>query len=347
MADLIKKDVKYLSKDFGEFRNNLINFTKNYFPDTYNDFNESSPGMMFMEMAAYVGDVLSYYTDSNLKESLLGYAEERPNINSIAYALGNKPKNMRSSLVQIDCYQTVPAIGTGVDAKPDWKYALTVNAGMVVQSNTGVNFRTLMPVDFNHTGSGINTRNVTVYQIDEATGTPTYYLIKKQVQAVSGEIVTEQYQFDQPKVYDKIVIEDKDIIEIIDIYDDQNNRWYEVDYLAQELVQEGIRNTPDIDPDLASYNSSAPYILKLRRTPKRFITRFRADRSLELQFGAGISEEHDRDLIPNPENVGFGIRGMKREVDLSVDPANFLYSSTYGQAPSQTALTIRYTKGKG
>jgi len=347
MADIVKKDIKYLSKDFGDFRQNLINFTKNYFPDTYNDFNESSPGMMFMEMASYVGDVLAYYTDSNLKESLLSYSEERGNLNAIATGLGFKPKNMRSSLVTLDLYQTVPAIGTGVNAKPDYKYALTINAGMIAQSNSGINFRTLMPVDFNHTGSGTNGRQVTVYQVDETTGTPTYYLIKKQVQAVSGEIVSEVYEFDEPKIYDKIVLPYEDIIEVIDCYDEQNNRWYEVDYLAQEFVQDSIRNTPDIDPDLASYNSSAPYILKLKRTAKRFISRFRADRKLEMQFGAGISEEHDRDLIPNPENVGLGVRGLKREVDLSVDPANFLYSSTYGQAPSQTQLTIRYSRGKG
>tara|TARA_B100001094_G_scaffold328439_1_gene388866 strand:+ start:2877 stop:4757 length:1881 start_codon:yes stop_codon:yes gene_type:complete len=347
MADLIKKDVKYLSKDFGEFRQNLINFSKNYFPNTYNDFNETSPGMMFMEMASYVGDVLAYYTDSNLKESLLGAAEERSNVNAIAHAFGYQAKNMVSSLVDLEVYQTVPAIGTGINAKPDYKYALTLEAGMVVQSNTGINFRSLMPVDFNATGSGIGSRTVTVYQVDESTGTPTYYLIKKRVQAVSGEITTMDYNFQEPKTYDKIVLPDEDIIEVIDVYDDQGNRWYEVPYLAQDTIQESIRNTPNIDPELSSYNSSVPYILKLKRTAKRFVTRFRADKKLELQFGAGISEEHDRDLVPNPENVGLGIKGLKREVDLSVDPANFLYSSTYGQAPSQTTLTVRYSKGKG
>ena len=58
-----KRDVKYLNKTFDDFRNNLIDYTKIYFPNTYNDFNESSPGMMFIEMASYVGDVLSYYID--------------------------------------------------------------------------------------------------------------------------------------------------------------------------------------------------------------------------------------------------------------------------------------------
>ena len=77
------KQVNYLNKDFSDFRDNLIEFAKVYFPNTYNDFNESSPGMMFIEMAAYVGDVLSYYIDSSFRESLLVYAEEKRNIYSI------------------------------------------------------------------------------------------------------------------------------------------------------------------------------------------------------------------------------------------------------------------------
>ncbi len=80
MATTISKDVKYVNKDFGQFRQNLINFAKNYFPNTYNDFNESSPGMIFLELASYVGDVLTYYADTNLRESLLDQATERANI---------------------------------------------------------------------------------------------------------------------------------------------------------------------------------------------------------------------------------------------------------------------------
>lgn len=347
MAELIQKDVKYLSKDFGEFRQNLINFTKNYFPNTYNDFNESSPGMMFMEMSSYIGDVLSYYTDSNLKESLLASAEELTNVQSVAAAIGYKTKNVIPSLAEIDVYQTVPVIGQGVNAKPDYKYALTLEAGMLVKSKTGTIFRSLMPVDFSATGSGQNARSVTVYQIDETTGTPTYYLLKKSIPVISGEVVSVTYNFQEPKIYDKIVLTEDNVIDVIDIVDDQGQKWYEVPYLAQDTIQEAIRNTPNIDPELASYNNSVPYILKLKQTARRFITRFRADKRLEIQFGAGISEEHDRDLIPNPENVGLGLKGFKREVDVSIDPANFLYSNTYGQAPSQTTLTVRYSLGDG
>ena len=81
---LVKKDVKYLNKDFAQFRQNLINFTRQYFPNTYNDFNETSPGMMFIEMASYVGDVLSYYTDQSFRESVLNNAQESANILNLA-----------------------------------------------------------------------------------------------------------------------------------------------------------------------------------------------------------------------------------------------------------------------
>jgi hypothetical protein len=81
----VKKDINYLGKDFGQFRKNLIDFTKQYFPDTYQDFNESSPGMMLLELASYVGDVLSYYSDNNLKESLLQHATEKSNVQDLAY----------------------------------------------------------------------------------------------------------------------------------------------------------------------------------------------------------------------------------------------------------------------
>ena len=93
-SDLVQKDVSLIGRDFGEFRKNLIEFSKNYFPNTFNDFNESSPGMMFMEMASYVGDVLSFYTDTQLRESLLTTAEENVNLFNIVNSLGYKPKNI-------------------------------------------------------------------------------------------------------------------------------------------------------------------------------------------------------------------------------------------------------------
>ena len=347
MADLVKKDVKYLNKDFAQFRRNLINFTKTYFPNTYNDFNESSPGMMFMEMAAYVGDVLSFYTDTQARESLLMHAEERHNVYNLAAMFGFKPKTFTPATVTLDAYQLVPAIGTGTSAKPNMKYATTIKAGAQIANTNGRKFRTLDAIDFKYTSS-ISTTDVTVYELDD-TGNVTYYLLKKQVPAVSGEVKELEFKFENPKVYDKIVLpeEDNNVLEILECRDDDNNLWNEVNYLAQDTIMEDIRNIPYNDPDLSVFEGSAPYILKLKRTPRRFVTRLREDNRTELQFGAGISSEADEDIIPNPKNIGMGLDYLKRDVDTSLDPSNFLYTSTYGVAPNNTTLSIKYTVGGG
>lgn len=136
MAEKIKKEVNLIGKDFGDIRQNLIDFTKNYFPQTYNDFNESSPGMMFMEMASYVGDVLSYYTDVQLRESVLEEAQEKKNIFTIAQSFGYKPKLLVPATTNLTVYQIVPSMGSGDDVKPNWGYALTLKEGMIVGTGT-------------------------------------------------------------------------------------------------------------------------------------------------------------------------------------------------------------------
>ena len=133
-SNLISKDVKYVNKDFGEFRQSLIDFSKNYFPDTYNDFNEASPGMMFIELASYVGDVLSFYTDIQLRESLLSTVQEKINLYNIANSLGFKPSLITGASVDLDIYQVVPSTGNGPNNKPDFKYALSIDSNLVATS---------------------------------------------------------------------------------------------------------------------------------------------------------------------------------------------------------------------
>lgn len=343
----IKKDVSYLGKDFGQFRTNLIEFTKQYFPNTYTDFNESSPGMLFMEIAAYVGDVLSYYTDNNLKESFLEQASERTNVYDLAKALGYRPKNVVPAYVTLDVYQLVPAIGTGTNVRPDFNYALSIKPGMQIGQNNGNSvFRTLDSIDFSYSSS-IDSTEVTIYESDDATKLPTYYLLKKQAQAVSGEIRRQTFTFSSPVAYDKIVLPEINVIEIISVTESDGDNWYEVPYLAQDTIFESVPNLLENDPDLYQYRSSAPSLLKLRKTAKRFVSRLRSDNKLELQFGSGISDNNDEEIIPNPSNVGNGLSGVRRLVDVDIDPSNFLYTRTYGQAPANTTLTVTYTIGNG
>jgi hypothetical protein len=300
-----------------------------------------------MEIAAYVGDVLSYYADNNLKESFLEQASERANIYDLAKSLGYRPKNVVPAYVTLDVYQLVPAIGSGANVQPDFNYALSIKPGMQVKQNAGsAIFRTLDSIDFAYSSS-IDSTEITIYETDETTKLPTYYLLKKQIQAVSGEIKTQSFTFANAIAYDKIVLPDTNIIDIISVTESDGDNWYEVPYLAQDTIFESVPNLLENDPDLYQYRASAPNLLKLRKTAKRFISRLRSDNKLELQFGAGISDNNDEEIIPNPSNVGNGLSGIRRLVDVDIDPSNFLYTRTYGQAPANTTLTVTYTVGNG
>jgi hypothetical protein len=342
-----KKDVSYLGKDFSQIKKNLIDFTKQYFPTTYTDFNEASPGMMLIEMAAYVGDVLSYYTDNTLKESMLEQASERGNIYDIAKALGYRPKNSVPAYVTLDVYQLVPSIGSGANVRPDFNYALSIKPGMQVkQSNGSSVFRTLDLLDFKFSSS-YDPTEVTIYESDNATKQPVYYLLKKQANAVSGEVKTATFTFGTPIAYDKVVLPETNVIEIISVQESDGDFWYEVPYLAQDTIFDTVPNLAENDPELSAYRSSSPSLLKLKKTAKRFVTRMRSDNKLEIQFGSGISDNNDEEIVPNPNNVGNGLSAVRRAVDVDIDPSNFLYTRTYGQSPANTTLTVTYTIGNG
>jgi len=342
---IVKKDIKYLNKDFGTFRNNLINFAKNYFPDTYSDFNESSPGMMFVEMASYVGDVLSYYSDQSFRESMLSLAQEDSNVLLLGQLFGFKGQLNSPAQGSLDVFQLLPAIGTGDNARPDWRYALNVQAGMQCTSDSDVTYRTLTGVNFGTSGSNDAT-DVSVYEID-SSGNVQFYLLKKTVPIESGEVVTYDVNFSDPKPYDKIILPETNVIDIISIVDNLGNTWHEVDYLAQDTIFEDVLNTQFQDETLSEYKSTVPYILKLKRSARRWVKKLTDENKFEISFGAGVSSDEDEELIPNPKNVGMGLEYLKRTTTTSIDPTNFLRTKTYGLAPDNVTLTITYTVGGG
>jgi len=207
LTDKIKRDIKYTSKDFGDLRNSLINHTKNYFPNTYSDFNETSPGMHMIEMAAYVGDVLNFYADVQLQESFLYTVQERKNLYNLSQGLGYKPKTLVPAQVDFDIMQLIPSTGTGTNTKPNWDYALEIEPEMIVSNEDGVSFRTIDAVNFRFSSSYDKT-DVSVYSVLE-DGSIEYYLLKKCVKGVEGELFTETYDFTDAKKYDKIVLQFK------------------------------------------------------------------------------------------------------------------------------------------
>jgi len=342
----VRKDVKYLNKDFSQLRNNLIEFAKQYYPNTHQDFNESSPGMMFIEMAAYVGDVMSYYVDSQFKESLMGYSEELRTLYSMAQTFGYKPRLSAPSSVELEVFQLVPAKGSGNNVEPDYDYTLNIPAGAKVESTNGTTFRTIQDCNFKY-DSIRSPRDVEIFERDTNTQTPTFYLLKKRIQSKSGAVTSEEHSFTGAKKYSRIKLANPNVVEVISVSDSDSNKWYEVDSLAQDTVFDEAENTTDNDPTLAQYSGSAPYLLKLKRVTKRFTTYRRPDSLMELRFGAGISDNPDEEIIPNPDNIGSKLSDSPTKLFESFDPTNFLKTKTYGQAPSDTTLTITYSYGGG
>jgi hypothetical protein len=344
-GEKVSKDIKYSNKDFGGIKNELMSYAKNYFPTAYNDFSSASPGMMFMEMAAYVGDVLSYYTDYSMKENMIQHAQERKNLYSLAQSFGYKPKVSVASVVTIDAFMEVPATGTGAASAPDYDYAPILLTGMVIKNSGGIKFTTINDIDFASEGSD-DVVDVSISRVD-GNGQPTHYILKKQVQAVSGEGKTKSITLGDPEKYKKILISDDNIIGIDKVVDSDDNIWYEVPYLAQDTLFESHVNSSAFDPTQSDNSKAAPYILSLRKTTRRFISNITSENKFEIQFGSGISTDPDVEIIPSPSNVGKKIIGSSDNMDISFDPSNFLYTNTYGQVPANTTLTVHYSTGYG
>jgi hypothetical protein len=342
MAKLtVNRDVNYINKSFSQFREQLINYSQTYFPNTYTDFSETSPGMMFIEQSAYIGDVLSFYLDNQFQENFLQYARQSNNIYELAYMFGYKPKLTSTSNTTLCLYQEVPAILDGGTYKPDMTYALTVKENSAFSSTSGVNFLTQDFVDFS-TSSSFNPTDISVSQV--LGSVPQYYLLKKEVNAISATISTISFNFNSPQSFVTRELNDANIIKILDIFDSDGNQWYEVDYLGQETVFDSVKNTNFNDPNSGK---DVPYLLRLKQVQRRFVTRITNKGTMEIQFGVGSPLDTTEEIIPNPNNVGLGLPIKKDKLTTAYSPTNFLYTGTYGIAPSNTTLTVRFLTGGG
>ena len=341
----VNRDIKYINKDFNEFRSQLLNYAQTYFPNTYTDFTPSSPGVMFMEMASYVGDVLSFYLDNQIQENFLQYARQSNNLYELAYMFGYKPKVTGLATVDIDFYQLIPSKTVGLDVVPDYDYALYIDANTQISSRTSTTkFIIEDPIDFTISSSSDPT-TISVAQV--SGGSPTYYLLKKTRRAISGTINSTSFSFGSPVEFSTVTLNGTDIAGIIDITDSDGNIWYEVDHLAQELVFDGIKNTNINDPNNYQNSDDTPYILQTKQVQRRFTTRFVNPTILQLQFGSGNPADNDENVIPNPSNVGLGLPFEKNKLTTAYSPTNFIFTNTYGIAPSNTTLTVRYLTGGG
>jgi hypothetical protein len=339
-------NVQYLNKNFDQLRNTLVDYIKNNYQN-YTDFGPSSPGNMFIDLAAYVGDVLSFYTDTQVQETLLLEAKERKNILPIAYSLGYSPKITKPSTVLLNVYQLIPSDAANAYA-PDYRYTLKIPQNSTINSSQqpNISFITENIVDFSYSSS-IDPTEVSVYSYYTGTSNPLFYVLKKQVTAYSGQIKTQSFSFGAVEQFPQIQLSDSSIIQIMNAVDSDGNIWYQVPYLAQDTIEEPTENNLVFSPDYYLNRNESPYILKLKKVNRRFVSQFIDDTTLEISFGSGVNNASDETIIPNPYNVGLGIQNGISKINTAFDPSNFFFTNEYGLAPRNTTITFTYVVGGG
>jgi len=286
-------------------------------------------------MAAYVGDVSSFYIDSQIQENFLNLAKEKESLYNLAYSFGYRPKISYASNVDIDLYQLVPSIisgsGVGRDIRPDLNYSLLIGENTIITSGLdGQTFITTKDVDFSNTSS-----------VNISYTNDNRFLLRTSVPAVSATIKTTNFTFTSPKKFDSIIIEDENILQILNIKDSDGNLWYEVPYLAQDIIP-----LSSLNPTSGSDNIN--YLLNFQKVPRRFVTRVKPDNKLEIQFGSGMSFNIlDTTILPTPENINNGlIPNIKNNID-DYNKVSSLFTQTYGLVPQNTTLTVNYLIGGG
>jgi hypothetical protein len=326
---MAEKNISYLNKNFLQFKASLIEFAKNYFPNTYTDFSEASPGTMFIEMSSYVGDVLSFYTDTQIQENFVLTAVQKQNLLNMAYSLGYRPKSSYAAVTTIDFYQRIPISGNA----PDLNYALIIPENIQLASvSTGIKFLTLDKVDFSNTGSV----EISLYDANN-------YLFKASTRAISAEILDTTFTFGIPQKFTSVEINEPNFLQILQVTGSDSSVWYEVPYLAQSNIINKTTNTgANVD--------KVPYMLSLLETPNRYVSRIKTDDIVELQFGSGMYvNDPDDIIIPNPDTIQLGLVPSTDTSDLvnNYNQAAVFYTKQYGTVPTNINLYVQYTVGGG
>ena len=359
---LVPTNVNYTSKDFSSIKADLIEYTKSYFPDTYKDFNETSPGMMLIELSSYVGDVLSYYIDYNYKENLLATATEKRNIRRLAEFLGYKTPNKTPSVVKLKVETTINADGT--TGEPLFGEApSSIDSGLQIASNidSQILFETTDEIDFTASGSGDPDVSAPIL---DGNGEASSYTLTRFVRAVSGQTKTKTFNVTSPTKFLELDLGEDDVIEIIKCEDASGQRWYEVDYLAQEKVLKETHYSDSNEETTSGVRTSAydqgestdtissipiPYVAEYIKTNKKFTSKFDEDtQTYKVQFGNGLFRFSNSGSNVDPvEQAGITINGANLSDIGSFGNTTIGNNLNLGETPSNTALTFTYRVGGG
>lgn len=321
--------IKYTARDFDSIKKELVEYAKKYYPDNYKDFSEASFGALMTDLVAYTGDILSFYLDYQANESFLLNSIEKKNVLLNARALGYKGQVAASSTGFIQLYIKVP-VNTATDG-PDMDYVPVLRQGCNIYSSNGISFLLADDVNFNDDDTLIVTGEIS------DSGEIQNYILKKNAKVVSGTLEVYTQEIGEFEKFLKVEIDDENLVEIISVTDSEGNQYYEVDNLAQTTIQEII---PNLDPSTAAI---APYKMVLKPLLRKFtLERNYETNTFYLQFGSGKKLDIMNGEIADPSSVVINEYGKNYVSDAKIDPTKILISDSFGIAPTNTTLTIRY-----
>ena len=263
----------------------------------------------------------------------------------MAKYLGYNTRPSRPSTTYLDLYQIIPSkrVENG-SFEPDDRYALRLKSGLEALSSNRVSFITTEAVDF-------SLNSIMFPRVDEifsrnSSGEPEFYLLKKSVKAYSGKTVTRSFNIQETTPNLRIELSEDNVIKIVSVKDADNNRWHQVEYLAQDLIQLPTENNQLNFEDFSNYKSTVPNIIKFLRTNRRFITEVDSENKTFLQFGTSTDSLDEEILVPNSELLGIGFSNISK-YNLTLDPTSFIKSNSYGMSPFNTTLEVKYVIGGG
>ena len=357
----IPSNVNYTSKDFSTIKADLIEYTKSYFPNSYKDFNETSPGMMLIELSSYVGDVLSYYIDYNYKENILSTATEKRNVRRLAEFLGYKTANKTASIAKL---KITTSIGVDSNGNPDYSAApASIGTGLQMKSNVDSEliFETTGEVDFTVSGSP-DTPSISAPDLD-ANGEASSYTLTRYVRAISGETKSKSFTVTSPTKFLELNLGVNNVVEILDVTDSSGQKWYEVDYLAQQRILkekhysgDSTRTTGYNQGEGISDNSliSIPYVMDYINTNKKFVQKFDQDSdSTKLMFGNGLyrynqTGSRQTSIFSAVEQTGLSLNGTSfSSINATLNELIASNNLNLGETPANTIMTVRYRVGGG
>jgi len=327
MAEDHKKflPINYTNREFSEIRQDLLEMAERFYPDTFQDFSEASFGAMMLDAVAYVGDQLNFYLDYNINESFLDTSFQYNNVVRHGRALGYKHAGRASTFGEANVYVQIPAAGSGLG--PDTRYIPILKRGTRFTSRNGLSFILVHNVDFNDPSNP-----VIVSQVDPTTGAPTFYAIQATGQVVSGKLSQQTIKVGAFERFKKVRLSDRNIVEIISVFDSEGNQYYEVEYLAQDMIYKEI-------PNDNFKNDNVPSILKPMLVSRKFVTENTRD-GYYLQFGSGDANETD--IVASPQSVAVDVFGKNYVTNTTFDPTRLSKNISYGIVPSNTSLFVVY-----